>query len=98
MSQDCRKIVARVDQLKRQLIVHSVIYYKLGDNIISDEDWDRRALELRELIREGHNTPLHQDLFEDFKGETGYHLCLKEYIPKATQLLRYNDSLSVEDK
>ena len=43
------QILARINQLRREILVHSVIYYRLNDNIISDEEWSRRAKELYDL-------------------------------------------------
>ena len=43
------QILARINQLRREILVHSVIYYRLNDNIISDEEWSLRAKELYDL-------------------------------------------------
>ncbi|SRR5574344_942495 len=36
----------RIKQLRRQMIVHSCLYYRLNTNLISDFDYDSRAKEL----------------------------------------------------
>jgi hypothetical protein len=43
----------RLGRLARQFLVHSFLYYRLGESVISDEAFDRLAEELRTL-RAGH--------------------------------------------
>ena len=38
-----------ISRRRRQILVHSVIYYKLNENLIDDATWSRWALELEEL-------------------------------------------------
>ena len=44
-------IVSLIERRRRQLLVHSYIYYELNDSIISDDTWSKWAVELEELQR-----------------------------------------------
>lgn len=86
-------ISALITRRRRQLIVHSVIYYKLGDSIIGDYDWSMWAKELVELQAKfpeiAKNCPYAKS-FEGFDGSTGMDLPLddKWAVNKAHELLR----------
>jgi len=70
-------IADRIKQLRLSLMVHSIIYYELNDNIINDAEWSKRAKELVEL-QEQHpdiaETVVFADLYRGFKGDTGFDL------------------------
>lgn len=64
------------------LLVHSVIYYKLGKNIITDEQWDELS---KELVSVQNKYPLIsarvESYLKDFKnwdGGSGYQLPLDD--------------------
>ena len=40
-----------LQQRLRQFLVHSYLYYKLDESIISDTEYDRICMELRELLK-----------------------------------------------
>ncbi len=42
----------RIEYLRKKLLVHSIIYYRLNENIISDKKWAEWALELEQLTQE----------------------------------------------
>lgn len=100
-------MIGDIDELitrrRRQLLVHSVVYYRLGDNIISDGQWSEWAVELEELQERypdiAESCPL-ADAFRDFNHSTGQNLPLDDpwAISKAMQLLRYRDKREKEDK
>lgn len=66
-----------MNRRRRQLHVHSVIYYHMGTNIISDATFDKWSNELVALNKK-HPELLHtgfkHDLFADWTGDTGMHL------------------------
>ena len=64
-------MLSKINRLQRQLMVHSYIYYRLNDNIWSDEQWDKAAKELLSLDQTGS---AYETLFKDFDGSTGYQL------------------------
>ena len=82
-----------IERRRRQLIVHSVIYYKLGESIIGDYDWSMWAKELAELQEQYPNIAKicpYAEAFEGFDGSTGMDLPLDDpwAIKKAHELLR----------
>ena len=87
------QILARINQLRREILVHSVIYYRLNDNIISDEEWSRRAKELYDLQNkypEISKMGVYAKDFENFDYSTGCNLPLGDpwALNKAVYLLR----------
>lgn len=68
-----------ISRRRRQILVHSVIYYKLNENLIDDATWSRWALELEELQEHypqlAMQCPFH-DEFLDFDHSTGMSLPL----------------------
>ena len=63
------------------MVVHSIIYYEMDDNIISDNQWKQWADELVELQRTypeiARSCPRAKE-FEGFDNSTGYHLPLRD--------------------
>lgn len=87
---DIRELITR---RRRQVLVHSVIYYRLGENIISDTQWSEWALELEELQKQypeiADELPYAKD-FKNFDHSTGCDLPLGDVwaVNKAEQLLK----------
>ena len=66
--------------LKQKLfITHTYIYYELDDNVISDYEYDRMALELEEAkassLEWKHTT--YCEMFKDWTSATGISLLVK---------------------
>lgn len=78
-----------------QIIIHSFIYYELGENLISDQTFDAWGKELGNLIQE-HPECLdeleHGYEFRDYTGGTGYHLNFKNprVVSKALHLFLHS--------
>lgn len=72
-------IVELITRRRRQVLVHSCIYYRFGTSIISDYKFDEWAYELVHLQKkypaESKQAELY-NMFKDFDGSTGYHLPL----------------------
>lgn len=49
MTEDEINIHSLINQRRRQLLVHSFIYYRLNTNVIDDHKYDRFAMELIDL-------------------------------------------------
>ena len=84
------------DDIRRyrlQMIVHSVIYYTYNCNIISDEEWTKRAKKLVELQSKYPDIAskvIYADEFKDFDGSTGFQFANHPWGKlKAKQLLQY---------
>lgn len=86
-------IKEKINQRRRQLLVHSVIYYKLNSNIITDKQWSQWALELEDLQKrypkESSEVPYY-DTFKGFDHSTGFNLPLDDpwAVQKAQWLLK----------
>ena len=85
-----------IEQRRRQLHVHSVIYYHLdAEPLITDATFDKWSEELvklnlehPDLIKQGDKW----ELFEDWTGTTGMHLPVNDRVVSlANHLLRYRE-------
>lgn len=68
-----------INRRRRQVLVHSVIYYKLNANLIDDTTWSKWALELEELQKQYPKIAAECFLakeFENFDHSTGMSLPL----------------------
>lgn len=75
------QIAELITRRRRQILVHSIIYYKFNDNIISDSTWSAWAMELADLQRkypEIAATLPYSEAYSDFDGSSGYHLPLDD--------------------
>lgn len=72
---------ALINRRRRQILVHSIIYYRYNTSLISDAEWTRRALELVELQKQypdiAQKVP-YADAFKNFDGSTGFDLPLDD--------------------
>lgn len=76
------QIKEKIQQRRRQMIVHSYIYYEMNTSVVSDEDWTRWAMELVELQKKYPEIAREADYWEDFQdwdGSTGFHLPFWKY-------------------
>ena len=87
------EIIEQITRRRWQILIHSVIYYQLNDNLISDYTYDAWSKELADLQKsyydESKAAPLYKE-FQKFDGSSGYDLPVKDgkYIGKALYLLR----------
>lgn len=95
---DVEWIKERIEYLRKKLLVHSIIYYRLNENLISDEKWAEWALELEQLTKEyphiAQNAFLAEE-FKDFDHSTGYNLPLETpwAVQKAMELVLYDQKI-----
>ena len=86
-----------IKRRRRQVLVHSYIYYILNDNIISDKQWSEWALELETLQNTYPELSSEVELYQTFKSfdhSTGanldYSLPECDWVDgKALYLIRY---------
>lgn len=73
---------------RRQMMVHSYLYYWMDMPIISDELWQTWANELRDL-QAAHPEPVdfYDHEFADWDGSTGMHLPRELWVRYAASLL-----------
>lgn len=94
----------RIDQLRRQMMLHSHIYYELNENTISDYEFDKRAYELVDLQSKNplvsNAVPYERKAFEDWDGSTGFNLPYKTpYLSaKAQQHLAHHRTVKERQK
>lgn len=71
------QILEIINRRQRQIIIHSCIYYNLGDSIVSDVTFDKWAKQLVGLMQKFPHIAKESEnyhYFIDFDGSTGYDL------------------------
>lgn len=96
---DTNEIAELINRRRRQVLVHSVIYYNMDDNIISDRQWSEWAMELAKLQKQYPDiskTCWRAEDFEGFEGSSGYDLPLDDpwAVVQARYLLRLHKARS----
>lgn len=92
-----KEISALIYRRRQQVLVHSVLYYRMNKNLIDDATWSKWALELEELQDKypeiSANTPLY-DEFKHFDHSTGSDLPLGNLwaVNKANYLLYISEN------
>jgi DNA ligase-like, N-terminal NAD+-binding domain len=75
--------LALLQRRARQFLVHSFLYYRLGESVISDEAFDALADELRRLrARHPEATLPHADALEPALGPEGSGFLIRTYPPE----------------
>lgn len=82
-----------IHRRRLQIVIHSCIYYRFDENLISDHQWATWAKELvkaQELFPKVAEKQLWTNEFADFDGSTGYHLPINEagVVKRASKLLQ----------
>lgn len=75
------KLSKLINRRRRQVLLHSIIYYKYDDNIVSDYTWSKWAQELEDLQRQYPEIAakcVYADAFKDFDHSTGSNLPLDD--------------------
>lgn len=78
---DIQTIRELIERRRRQVLVHSVIYYRFNSNVVTDAVWASWALELEELqakYPDISKDAWYAEYFEDFEHSTGYSLPLDD--------------------
>lgn len=92
----------KILQRRRQVLIHSIIYYRLDASYVPDAIYDRWAHELVELQKfhpeVSESIPYHLDAFRDFTGDTGFDLPLHDMvaIQTAMKLLQMQNGPRIE--
>lgn len=67
----------RITLLQRWILMHSIIYYELNENIVTDAKFDLNCRELMKLKAEypkDYSESTYISIFIDFDGATGFDL------------------------
>lgn len=86
-------VAAKIQQRRYQILVHSLIYYELDMNLVSDANWAKWATELVELQKANptiSSQVIFAEAFKNFDGSTGYNLpyCDAQVVNIAYRLLQ----------
>lgn len=84
---------SKLDLLAKWIIVHSVIYYELNDNIVSDKQFDDNCKQFMELKRSGSKSYKWYYVMRDFDGSTGFHLYSKMGLKHRQEVMAIADWL-----
>lgn len=69
------RVVEAIARRRRQMLVHSCLYYKLDESVIDDHTWTHWAQQLAKLqSKYGHRIGFYDAVFADWDGSTGHHL------------------------
>ena len=78
----------RIKQLRRNMLIHSYMYYHLDNPIISDDQWQFQADELAELQKKhGIKWDCYDKWFADWDGSTGMHLPADGWVRTTVQYM-----------
>lgn len=85
-----------INRRRRQILVHSVIYYQMNDNLIADNTWSKWAVELDQLQKqypEIASNVLYAEAFKDFDPSSGFNLPLDDpwAVNTARRLIEYRN-------
>lgn len=89
-------IAELINRRRRQILVHSIIYYEFNENLIPDSKWAEWALELENLQRDYPEIAaqcVYAKAFENFEHSSGYNLPLDDSwgVLTARKLLQLRD-------
>lgn len=97
-----RRIIEKIQQRRRQMLVHSYLYYEENVNIVSDDTWSRWAKELAQLQKDYPKESAEAEEYEQFKdwdGSSGAFLNFGENIKSVAKiLLDSNKQVKSENK
>lgn len=71
------KIAEKIQQRRYQMLVHSYIYYELNENLVTDSQWSKWAMELVELQSKYPHIAekvIYAEDFADWDGSSGAFL------------------------
>lgn len=89
-------ILEKINRLEQQLLVHSILYYRLGTSLWTDMQYDTTAKGLKVIIEENpaeFKQSILYDAYVNFDWISGYDLPLyhEKYTKIAQWLLIYKD-------
>ena len=96
------EIAALIQRRRYQILVHSLIYYELDMNLVSDSQWAEWGAELVKLQKEHPReagSVIFSEPFKDFDASTGYNLPFRdEQIVNIAYRLLFHQPESAETK
>lgn len=84
------EVYHKILQRRRQILVHSYIYYELDDSLVEDSKWSKWARELVDLQRSypdiSKRVPYYES-FKDFDASTGFDFKYDEKTKRKAEML-----------
>lgn len=89
-------IKTKIEYLQRRIIVYSIAYYELNNNIVSDKYYEEVSNQLLVLQKENKSVvkeTMYGYIFQDYDGSTGFDLYHrlnkkdKDYLMEITQMV-----------
>ena len=96
------QIAAKIQQRRYQILVHSLLYYELDINLVTDAQWAEWGKELAQLqiaYPDISSRVIFAEAFKGFDGSTGFNLPFKDeqIINIAYRLLKCEKSAESQD-
>lgn len=65
----------KINWLERRILIASIVYYEMDDNLISDDKYEKLNSDLLELMGSVEfRISTYHYVFKDYTGDTGMHL------------------------
>jgi hypothetical protein len=80
-------IEEEIKRTRYNLMIHSYLYYKVDQPIISDVLFDEMSKRLVELQKTTQKIGFYDEAFQDWDGSTGYYLPVDERIMNKSFML-----------
>lgn len=96
ISKPVQTVAEKIKQRRRQMLVHSYLYYEKDTNIVSDAQWIKWAKELEQLQTRYPDVAKEVEFaeqFSDWDGSSGAHLVYDNQIIAVAERL-----LAIEQK
>lgn len=82
------RIVEAIARRRRQMLVHSHLYYRMDESVIDDATWTKWAQQLAGLQRKfGWRIGFYDEMFQDWNGSSGHHLPYDREVSLVAQRL-----------
>jgi hypothetical protein len=83
-----RRVIEAIARRRRQMLVHSCLYYRMDASVIDDATWTRWAQQLAKLQDKfGHCIGFYDAAFEDWDGSSGFHLPADQDVARVAMRL-----------
>lgn len=80
------QVVEAIARRRRQMLVHSYLYYRMDSQVIDDTVWTKWAQQLHHLQKKfGWRIEFYDSVFEDWDGSSGYHLPADDDVVRVAQ-------------
>jgi hypothetical protein len=84
-----KRVVEAIARRRRQMLLHSCLYYRLDAPIVEDHVWTRWAQQLAGLQQKfGYRIGFYDAVFRDWNGSSGFHLPADNDVVRVALRLR----------